>query len=308
MRNKRVAIGCALLLFLLMTGNLNAIRTEMNNLADPPQQEELDKAFLRIIYISDQQATKEKEKIMVADTMALDIAQNWSVYYDWNKERRDSLDKIKGEKLTATIKSIDVYKDRGEGLLERLESKNLKSEILNERKGENARIYKNRTNTEIITIDYGPITGAGNSTYLRLKEQLPPMDWQISEDTLSVMGYLCYKATSSFRGRDYTVFFSPEIPVNEGPWKLYGLPGAVLHAETNDGLFRFHAIGIEQINGVFIKYPSDRNFEDAKNLKQINDYRRSQLKDVSVSYMDNGVMSIFKKRNPVEYHDLELSE
>ena len=307
MGNKPGAIGCILLLFLLVAGNLNAMQPAINNPADRPQQEELDRAFLRIIYIFDQQATKEKEKIVVTDTMALDIAQNWSVYYDWNKERRDSIAKVEGQKLMATLKAVNVLKDDNNEFFERFESRNIKPEIMNDRKGEDAQMFRSRIESKIITIDKGPSIG-DKRTYLRLKEQIPPMDWQISEDTRSVMGYVCHKATASFRGRIYTAWFSPEIPVNEGPWKLYGLPGAILGAETDDGLFRFQAIGIEQLKDIPIRFPSDRDFEDAKNLKQVNDYRKSKLKDISLSYMDNGVMTIFMKRNPVEYNDLELNE
>jgi len=308
MRNKTVVTGCIIFFFLLTTGNLNAMQPAKNNHVDPPQQEELDKAFLRIIYVFDQQATKEEEKILVTDSMALDIAQNWSVYYDWNKEQRDSVAKVKDQKLIQTLKSVNVLKDPDNEIFERFEAMNRKPDIMNDRKGEDARIFKNRSDNTIITIDKGPFTGAGKGIYLRLKEQIPPMDWQISEDTISIMGYLCYKATVPFRGRNYTAWFSPEIPVNEGPWKLYGLPGAILDAKTEDGLFRFQAIGIEQIKDVPIRFPSDRDFEEAKTLKQVNDYRRSKLKDISLSYMDNGTMTILRKRNPVEYNDLELSE
>ena len=126
MRNKTVVPGCIIFFFLLTTGNLNAMQPAKNNHVDPPQQEELDKAFLRIIYVSDQQATKEKGKILITDTMALDIAQNWSVYYDWNKERRDSVTKVKDQKLIQTLKSVNVLKDPDNEIFERFEAMNRK--------------------------------------------------------------------------------------------------------------------------------------------------------------------------------------
>ncbi|WP_352422619.1 GLPGLI family protein [Proteiniphilum sp.] len=295
MGNKAIVTGCVSIFFLLSIGDVIA-----------QQQEELDKAFLRIIYIFDQQADKEKEQIVVTDTMALDIGQHWSVYYDWNKERRDSIAQIEDKKTLSMIKSVNVLKDNNE-ILERFENRNIKPTFINDRKGESARIFKNRIQNEIVTIDIGPGYGEKRS-YLRLKEEIPPMDWQISEDTLSVMGYVCYKATTSFRGRDYSVWFSPEVPVNDGPWKLYGLPGAILSAKTEDGLFRFHAIGLEQLRDQPIGFPTDRIFEEAKNLKQLNEYRRSKLKDLSISYMEGSNMTVFKKKNPVSYHDLELND
>ena len=307
MGNKAIVTGCVSLLFLLSIGDIIARQAVEDGLSGPQQQEVADKAFLRIIYIFDQQADKEKELIVVTDTMALDIGQHWSVYYDWNKERRDSISGEENRRLVPMLKSVNVLKDPDNEILTLFKNRNLKPSFIYDRKGEDAFIFKNRTENEIVTIDKGPGTGEKRS-YLRLKEEIPPMDWQISEDTLSVMGYVCYKATTSFRGREYFVWFSPEVPVNDGPWKLYGLPGAILSAKTEDGLFRFHAIGIEQLKEAPIGFPSDRDYEEAKNLKQVNDYRRSTLKDISVSYMENGTMTMLRKRNPVTYHDLELNE
>ena len=35
-------------------------------------------------------------------------------------------------------------------------------------------------------------------------------------------------ATTHFRGREWKVWFSEEIPLSLGPWKLGGLPGLIL--------------------------------------------------------------------------------
>jgi GLPGLI family protein len=41
------------------------------------------------------------------------------------------------------------------------------------------------------------------------------------------------------RGRDYTVWFAPDIPVSAGPWKLWGLPGLIVEARSDDGRVYF---------------------------------------------------------------------
>lgn len=307
MKNSTMAIGCILLFLLLTVGDMNAVQTLANSQVDSSQKEELDNAFLRIIYTFDQEVKRNKEKIIVTDTMALDIAQNWSVYYDWNKMRRDSIAREEGQKLVSSLKAVNVLRNPDSNMIESFERRNLKPQIMNDRNGENARIYKNRIINEIITIDYGPGSGS-NKTYLRLREQIPVMDWQILEDTLSIMGYLCNKATATFRGRIYTAWFSLEIPVNEGPWKLYGLPGVILRAETEDGLFCFQSIGLEQLKEVPIRFPSNRHFEEVRNLKQLNDYRKNELREIDLSYVDQGTMTILKVRNPSVYNDLELIE
>ena len=41
------------------------------------------------------------------------------------------------------------------------------------------------------------------------------------------------------------MWFTPDIPVSEGPWKLHGLPGLILQAEDSEHWFSFVCIEIE---------------------------------------------------------------
>ena len=63
--------------------------------------------------------------------------------------------------------------------------------------------------------------------------------WEISEDTEEICGYLCRKAVSNHYGRLWTVWYAEEIPVGAGPWLLWGTPGMILKAEDSEMLFRF---------------------------------------------------------------------
>ena len=70
-------------------------------------------------------------------------------------------------------------------------------------------------------------------------EVVPKISWKISKESLKILNYTCYKATTTFRGREYTAWFTPELPFNYGPWKLQGLPGLILKADTE--LFSYEA-------------------------------------------------------------------
>jgi len=83
-------------------------------------------------------------------------------------------------------------------------------------------------------------------------EEIPRIAWQIEDSTQMILGYFAQKATARFRGREWVVWFTPEIPHSLGPWKLSGLPGLVVQAETADGFFRFTMIGIETPTGEYI--------------------------------------------------------
>lgn len=79
---------------------------------------------------------------------------------------------------------------------------------------------------------------------LYLKEKAPKLDWSITDSTKTVGNYTTQKATVYFRGRDYTAWFTPEIPVPYGPWKLHGLPGLILQAYDQTGNIYFSATDI----------------------------------------------------------------
>lgn len=71
------------------------------------------------------------------------------------------------------------------------------------------------------------------------EEPTPKIEWQLTVDTITLMGYLCHKAYTTFRGRNWTAWFTTDIPVGAGPWKLQGLPGLILKAEESEGDYGF---------------------------------------------------------------------
>ena len=76
------------------------------------------------------------------------------------------------------------------------------------------------------------------------EEPIESLQWEIGNDHTTILGYSCQSAAVHFRGREWTVWFSPEIPLDLGPWKFRGLPGAILKATDENGLFVYEAIGI----------------------------------------------------------------
>ncbi len=81
--------------------------------------------------------------------------------------------------------------------------------------------------------------------------EIPPtIDWTLSEETKDILGYTCTKATGGFRGRTYEAWFTEEIPVSTGPWKLRGLPGTILSAKDSEGLCGFEAVSVKKGEGV----------------------------------------------------------
>lgn len=93
------------------------------------------------------------------------------------------------------------------------------------------------------TITYYDNAGLDKYFY---QESVEPWEWVIGDSVKEVLGYECFEATTDFHGRHWTAWFTPEIPLLNGPWKFDGLPGLILEAESEGGEYRFVATGLQQ--------------------------------------------------------------
>lgn len=84
-------------------------------------------------------------------------------------------------------------------------------------------------------------------SYLYTEPMTRP-EWVIHEDSTAVhSGYTCHLATAHYYGRDWKVWYTPEIPTSAGPWKLWGLPGLIVSASESEGLYAFTLTSLVQI-------------------------------------------------------------
>ena len=78
------------------------------------------------------------------------------------------------------------------------------------------------------------------------EEEANPIEWEIAEGTDSVCGYECMVAEGEYGGRRWRAWFTPEIPVAMGPWKIGGLPGLVMKVADKDNVHVFEAISFRK--------------------------------------------------------------
>ncbi len=83
------------------------------------------------------------------------------------------------------------------------------------------------------------------SEYVITKEKTPAIKWNITEETQKIHNYNCLKATTQFRGRNYTAWFTPDIPISDGPWKFKGLPGLLMSLQDEDYQVKIYAEQVE---------------------------------------------------------------
>jgi GLPGLI family protein len=106
--------------------------------------------------------------------------------------------------------------------------------------------YKDLSNNELL---YRENFTFSREKYNIAKDTLARINWIISNEKKSIGKFVCRRADANAFGRKWTAWFSTEIPVSVGPWKLWGLPGAILEAydSTNNYLFLFREINIPNL-------------------------------------------------------------
>lgn len=101
----------------------------------------------------------------------------------------------------------------------------------------------------------------GKTTYIdvitpntvKYEEDFAPFGWSLEEDTLTVCGYPCMKATCEYGGRQWTAWFTEEIPASFGPWKFSGLPGLILKVADSEGVHTFTATAFRKASDEIVR-------------------------------------------------------
>lgn len=75
--------------------------------------------------------------------------------------------------------------------------------------------------------------------------EIPDFKWEITNETKNILGYKTIMAIGTYAGRDYKAYFTDKIPVAEGPYKFFGLPGLILEIGDTENLHHFIVKGLE---------------------------------------------------------------
>lgn len=78
-----------------------------------------------------------------------------------------------------------------------------------------------------------------------VEEKIKKIKWNITQEFKTISGFKTQKAEGLFRGRKYIVWFTNEIPIKYGPWKLNGLPGLILNVSDDKNEVMFYAKSIK---------------------------------------------------------------
>ncbi len=73
------------------------------------------------------------------------------------------------------------------------------------------------------------------------------MNWKILPEKEKIGEFNAQKATTDFAGRQWTAWFVPDLPIQDGPYKFRGLPGMIIKIEDKTQSHSFVLKGIAKI-------------------------------------------------------------
>lgn len=176
--------------------------------------------------------------------MVLQIGHNYSKFCSANKIYQDSLLQVyeKEDPSTAFTKIWPLLQNR--------RTDNLCSYV----------VYKNYPEKNNITF-----LGSISKSYFKVNQTLN-LNWEIEQnkDTI-ILGYHCLSATVNFAGRNYIAWFSPDIPIKEGPYKFSGLPGLIIKIGDSKNQHVFILSGFKKINSLYPLFYTKMNYIEVTN-------------------------------------------
>ena len=165
----------------------------------------------RFVYQVTMKTDSTDRNVSKTETAILDISGGKSIFYSENRVKRDSI--------------ISKARQNGSFNFDRTQLQDLRSNmnyIIEKNLINGNKIYKSR----ILRDDYA-------------YEEDRPMNWKILPETATIGDYKTQKAETDFGGRKWNVWFTTEIPFQDGPYKFSGLPGLIVKAEDSKGDYSF---------------------------------------------------------------------
>ncbi|MFD2827611.1 GLPGLI family protein [Leeuwenhoekiella polynyae] len=117
--------------------------------------------------------------------------------------------------------------------------------------------------------------------------EISSFDWQINQETKTILGYSAQKATAHFAGRYYEAWFSTEIAIPEGPYKFSGLPGLILEISSTDKDYKFSIVGLEKTSFFPVSQIPPKSFQQSPK-KELLELQKEYYND-PIGFINNWV-------------------
>lgn len=78
-------------------------------------------------------------------------------------------------------------------------------------------------------------------------EETPAFKWMITDEKKKIGDLKCQAAQLDYAGRHYKAWFTNDIPVSDGPYKFYGLPGLIVEMEDSKNHYKFELLSYKNL-------------------------------------------------------------
>jgi GLPGLI family protein len=197
------------------------------------------------------------------EMMLLDIDKNGSQYYSYDKFKSDSTNKADMEKqLRSNSGNFTINRKDKPGQVSYKVTKEYPA-------------FKTYLFTRVSIDNY------------KISEDQKP-EWKILPDKEKIGEYNAQKATTNFGGRQWTAWFSTDLPFQDGPYKFYGLPGLIVKIEDKTGTHSMTLVGNKTI-----EIASDKELELPQGVQIFGmggndiEINKNQFKKIWKSYVND---------------------
>ena len=233
----------------------------------------LDSCYLTITYRYKYKATEKDDSLSHDDLMDLQLGRKYNAFFSQNIRNLD-IQNTKELKTTMKLKTIPESFVGFDLLVNHDDSKT---------------IVTNRIPYTSQVIEYTENTPSLIWTYL------------IEEKSYNVMGYHCHVAKCNFGGREWKVYYTNDIPLPYGPWKLNGVKGLVLKAEDSEHNFVFEAVGLTQKPQPIIRYEWNRKTMKKEDWQR---FEREMYQNAGAFVRNTGARIIIMDNSEKGFHRL----
>ena len=203
------------------------------------------------------------------ELMNLDTTPKGSKFYSYTSYKSDSLMRVDLEKQLKATGSINIKTDQRKGFVRYTVAKNYQNGNVD---------FRNR-----IGMDAFKVT------------EDRKIAWKILPNKQKIGNWETQKATTEFGGRKWTAWFCNDIPIQDGPYKFFGLPGIIVKLEDQTQSHVFNLVGIKNLGTL---EPEIYAFEITKEIplkgseykKLLLENRSDPAKGLRQISMDNGVV------------------
>jgi GLPGLI family protein len=137
--------------------------------------------------------------------------------------------------------------------------------------------------------------------YYLIEEDMPAINWTVTQETKNIHDLPCQKATTTFRGRNYTAWFCSQLPYNNGPWKLGGLPGLIIEAEDDkkEVVFSFDSFENVAARKIVISMPGNAIATTKKDFIRLRDAAQKDPQSVLGNSAGETMFKAMRSSGPI---------